>query len=117
MNRQELEERLIKFAVSAIEIAERFPNSITGKHLGSQLIRSTSSMALNYAEAQGAESRKDFRHKIKIVLKESRESHVCLQIIHKKGTLIKNSSIEPVLDEANQLVSIFVKMAQKLDDE
>lgn len=78
MNRRELENRLVEFAVTAIEIAEKLPGSFTGKHLGGQLIRSSSSMALNYAEAQGAESRKDFKHKIKIVLKESRENHICL---------------------------------------
>jgi len=69
MDRKDLEERLIDFAVSAIEMAESLPPTTAGKHLGGQLIRSSSSMALNYAEAQGAESRKDFKHKVKVVQK------------------------------------------------
>jgi len=116
MDRKNLENRLVDFAVQAINLAEALPSTLAGKHLGSQLIRSASSMALNYAEAQGAESRKDFRHKIKIVLKEARESHVCLQIIERKGGMIDKVEISTVINEADQIVRFFVKMAQSLDD-
>ena len=115
MDNNKLEQKLIDFTVSAIDLAEKLPSSPAGKHLGGQLIRS-SSMALNYAEAQGAESRKDFKHKIKVVLKEARESHVCLRVINKKKGFRDNVIVQSVLDEANQIVSIFVKMSQTLDD-
>ncbi len=116
MDNNKLEQKLIDFTVSAIDLAEKLPSSPAGKHLGGQLIRSSSSMALNYAEAQGAESRKDFKHKIKVVLKEARESHVCLRVINKKKGFRDNVIVQSVLDEANQIVSIFVKMSQTLDD-
>jgi four helix bundle protein len=81
MNKFDLEERLIKFAVLIIRIIETMPNTKAGVHLGGQLLRSGTSPALNYGEAQSAESRNDFVHKIKIVLKELRETLVCLKII------------------------------------
>lgn len=83
MKKQELEERLIDFSVFIIEIVNDLPNTKTGNHLAGQLIRSGTSPALNYGEAQSAESRKDFIHKLKVVLKELRETMVCLKIIQR----------------------------------
>jgi four helix bundle protein len=83
MNKQDLEERLISFAVLVIEIIESMTNTRAANHMGSQLLRSGTSPALNYGEARSGESRNDFIHKIKIVLKELRESHVGLRIIHR----------------------------------
>jgi len=85
MNKFELEERLINFAVLIIEIVNELPNTKAGNHLSGQLVRSGTSPALNYGEAQSGESRKDFIHKIKVVLKELRETFVCLKIIHKQN--------------------------------
>jgi four helix bundle protein len=68
MNKSELEERLINFSVLILEISDDIPNKKTGNHLSGQLIRAGTSAALNYGEAQSGESRKDFIHKIKIVL-------------------------------------------------
>jgi len=88
MNKRDLEERLIRFAVLIIEIVESMPSTRSANHLGSQLLRSGTSPALNYGEAQSAESRRDFVHKIKIVLKELREKYVCLRIVNQ--TMILN---------------------------
>lgn len=75
----DLEERLIEFAVDIIKIADHsMNNSYASNHLCKQLIRSTTAAALNYGEAQSAESHKDFLHKMKIALKELRESMVNL---------------------------------------
>lgn len=105
----DLEDRLVNFAVRIARIVESLPNTRTGNHIAGQLIRSGTSPALNYGEAQSAESRSDFIHKIKIVLKELRESNISLKII-KRLTLIKPTErIDPVMDEANQLIAIFVK--------
>ncbi|MDX2415233.1 MAG: four helix bundle protein [Bacteroidales bacterium] len=109
MDRFELEERLIDFAVLMLNIAKLLPDTYAGKHLGSQLIRSGTSPALNYGEAQSAESRKDFIHKNKIVLKELRESRVCLKIVAKSNLLDNKAFLDQGLKESNELISIFVK--------
>ena len=83
MKKFDLENRLIDYSVLIIDIANTMPNSKAGNHLSGQLIRSDTSSALNYGEAQAGESRKDFIHKIKVVLKELRESIICLKIIHR----------------------------------
>ncbi len=81
---QALEERLIEFAVSIIAVVETLPNSKAGNHIASQLIRSGTSPAPNYGEAQSAESRRDFVHKLKSVLKKLRETQIWLRIIERK---------------------------------
>jgi four helix bundle protein len=83
MDKFKLEDRLIDFAVLVIEIINELPDSKAGNHLAGQLVRCGTSHALNYGEAQSGESRKDFIHKIKIVLKELRETYVALKIIFK----------------------------------
>lgn len=105
----DLENHLIKFSLIIIDIVEILPNSLTGRHVGGQLIRSGISPAFNYAEAQSAESRKDFIHKMKISLKELRETYVCLRLIKRKPLIKKMKLLEHALDENNQLISIFVK--------
>ena len=81
----DLDKRLIDFAVNIIEIAELLPNSFAGNHLGGQLIRSGTAPALHYGEAQSAESRNDFIHKMKVGAKELRETFNCLRIIKKRN--------------------------------
>ncbi len=104
----DLENRLIDFAATIIKTAEGFPKSYAGNHLAGQLTRSGSSPALNYGEAQGAESRNDFIHKMKIALKELRETNNGLKIVLKLNWT-KNDKIELILKECNELISIFVK--------
>ncbi len=77
----DLEDRLIAFAVLIIKITESLNNTKAGNHIAGQLVRSGTSPALQYGEAQSAESRNDFIHKLKILLKELRESLVALKII------------------------------------
>ena len=72
----DLEDRLIDFAVRIIQIAESLPNTKVGNHIAGQLIRCGTSPAPNYGEAQDAESRSDFLHKMKASLKELRETKV-----------------------------------------
>lgn len=79
--RIEIEKRLINFSVGIIELSRNLNREFVSKHLSSQIIRSSTSSALNYGEAQAAESRKDFAHKISIVLKELRETQINLKII------------------------------------
>ncbi len=103
----DLEHRLIEFGVSVCGIADGLPHSRVGSHVAGQLVRCGTSPAPNYGEAQGAESRKDFLHKLKICLKELRESMVWLKFIrHMK--LQSHARLDPVLQEANELISVFV---------
>ena len=73
---QELEDRLVDFAVAIIGVTEALPNTKAGSHVARQLIRSGTSPAPNYGEARSAESRRDFIHKMKIFLKELRETMI-----------------------------------------
>ncbi len=104
-----LEERLIDYSVLITGIVESIPNTRAGNHYAGQLIRSGTSPALNYAEAQSGESRKDFIHKLKIVLKELRETIVCLQIIVGTNLYKSEDSIRKAIVETNELICIFVK--------
>ena len=109
MKTNELEERVIDFAVSIVNIVEEIKQSYAGNYYGNQLIRSSGSPALNYGEARSAESHKDFVHKMGICLKELRESHNCLKIVFRANLYIgDNQNMLKVLDENNQLISIFV---------
>ena len=111
----DLEERLIDFASDCIDVAENLPKTLAGNHIASQLIRSSTSPALNYGEAQAAESRNDFIHKMKVCLKELRETHNCLRLIRKKKWYV-DTKLDIQIKENNELISIFVsslKTAQK----
>jgi four helix bundle protein len=112
MNKFDLEERLINFAVMIVEICENMKDSKASNHLAGQLIRSGTSPALNYGEAQSGESRKDFIHKIKIVLKELRESYVCLKIIYRSKLCKSEELMKLAMNENNELISVFVKSAE-----
>ena len=104
--KQQLEERLITFSVFAIDVVNYLPDNRVGNHLGGQLLRSGTSPALHYGEALSAESRKDFAHKLGVILKELRESYNCLRILLKINYITRN---DPALLECNELISIFVK--------
>ena len=105
---RDLEDRLVEFAVRVINVIEALPNSKVGNHIGGQLLRSGTSPAPNYGEAQSAESRRDFVHKMKIALKELRETMIWLKIIQRKE-LCDPKRLEEIVDECNQLIAIFVK--------
>ena len=111
----DLEERLLNFASNCIDAAEALPKSFAGNHIASQLVRSASSPALHYGEAQAAESPSDFIHKMKVCLKELRETFNCLRLINKRSWYDK-ARLDPFLMENNELISIFVaslRTAQK----
>ena len=80
----DLEDRLIRFACSCLDICDILPNTKAAQNLAYQLSKSSTAAALIYGEAQAAESPADFIHKMKIVLKEIRESRINLRIIKEK---------------------------------
>ena len=108
----DLEERLIDFAVRIITVSEALPPTKAGNHMANQLVRSGTSPALNYGEAQGAESKSDFIHKFKVVLKELRETSESLRISKRLGPAELEPRIAEALDECNQLIAIFVASIQ-----
>jgi len=83
----DIEERLINFAVDIVKLCNDLPNSRAGNHIAGQLLRSGTSPAANYGEARGAESTKDFIHKLRITLKELNESRNWLKILTRSNIL------------------------------
>ena len=108
MKRFDLEERLIDFAANVILFTNYVEKSFAGNHLSSQIVRSSTSPALNYGEAQSAESNKDFVHKMGICLKELRETNNCLKIIERANLHSNLKMLDQLKIEANELISIFV---------
>ena len=104
----DLEDRLVKFAIIILEVCDLLPESKAANNLDHQLSKSGTAPALMYGEAQAAESRTDFIHKMKILLKELRETRISLRIIIEKP-VVKHEKIESALKECNELIGIFTK--------
>ncbi|MGM0479332.1 MAG: four helix bundle protein [Bacteroidota bacterium] len=109
MRKYDLEDRLINFAAETVKFCQNLRDIRPAIHLSNQLIRSSTSPALNYGEANAAESRKDFVHKMKICLKELRESYNCLRIIKGADLTKQGTQINSLIQENNELISILVK--------
>ena len=112
----DLEERLLEFSVRIIKIVEQLPNTRTGNHVAGQLLRSGTSPYPNHGEAQAAESSKDFVHKLRISLKELRETQRWLKLIQKVPLIKKPELLNDILEETEELIKIFVtsiKTAEK----
>lgn len=103
-----LEERLLDFAARIGQVVDALPETRMGKHVAGQLVRCGTSPAPNYAEACGAESRADFVHKLRIVLKELRESRVWLGL-SVKANLLAAAKLTALINECNQLMNIIGK--------
>ncbi|MGH9752076.1 MAG: four helix bundle protein [Blastocatellia bacterium] len=103
----ELEERLIDFAVRIIKLSANLPKTPAGKHISGQILRSGTSPAPNYGEARGAESHADFVHKLGVVLKELNETCIWLRVIE-RGELVKPELLIDIIDENKQLCRIFI---------
>ncbi len=111
-----LEPRLEEFAIATIKVTEGMPGGPAGRFYADQLLRAGGSAALNYAESQGGASHRDFTNKLKIVFKEMREAHIALRITRGAGLHTDVSSLDPILNEAHELVAILtaaVKTAEQ----
>src|SRR6266480_7092594 len=102
----ELEERLIDFSVRIVRLSARLPRTAAGKHIAGQILRSGTSPAPNYGEARGAESRADFVHKLRIVLKELNETSIWLRIIE-RSQILKSELLTDISGESRELCRIF----------
>ena len=103
----DLEERLLEFAAAVIDVSEKLPNTRAGNHLAGQFLRAGTSPYGNHGEAQAPESSEDFIHKMKICLKELRESHRSARLINHKRWLTNDGQLAFVLRESDELMRIF----------
>ena len=104
----DLEERLLAFASDIVRIRETLPDTRSGNHVAKQLLRSGTSALPNHGEAQAAESQKDFVHKLRICLKELRETLRWLKLIRKAGLIGHAENLLPLMRETDELIRIFV---------
>jgi four helix bundle protein len=102
----ELEQRLIDFAVRIVKLSASLPRTPAGKHVAGQILRSGTSPAPNYGEARGAESRADFVHKVRIVLKELNETSIWLRVIN-RSEMLKGELLMNIMTENTELCRIF----------
>ncbi len=108
----DLQDRFVDFAVRIIRLSEGIPETKAGKHICSQILRSGTSPAPNYGEAQSAESKADFIHKLKIALKELRETEIWLKIITRAELVKPTEQLAPLLKETDELISILFKSVE-----
>jgi four helix bundle protein len=106
MTKFELQNRTKKFHINVIKLCESFPRNAAGYEMAKQLIRSAGSVGANYRAACRGKSKADFIYKIEVVLEEADESLYWLEVSKEAG-LIKILSIDELIREANELVSIF----------
>ncbi len=102
----ELEERLIDFAVRVVNLSANLLRTPAGKHIAGQIMRSGTSPAPNYGEARGAESHADFIHKLRIVLKELNETSIWLRVIE-RSQMLRKELIADIVGENKELCRIF----------
>jgi four helix bundle protein len=111
----ELENRLIDFAVRIVKLSASLPRTPAGRHVAGQILRSGTSPAPNYGEARGAESGADFVHKLRIVLKELNETSIWLRIIE-RSQLLKRELLLEITQENRELCRILVASLKTASD-
>ncbi len=108
-----LAERLLEYGGRIIKLVEALPKTLVGRRVGDQLLRSSRSVGAHYEEAQGAESKEDFVHKLQIALKELRESNYWLRLLAKARTL-PPERLKDILDESVQWRAMLSKAVAKV---
>lgn len=108
LEQRDLGERLLEYGAQVIKFVESLPPTLVARRVGDQLLRSATSVGANYEEAQGAESKSDFVHKLQIALKEMRESHYWLRLLAKAET-VSLDRLAPLIEEATQLRAMLSK--------
>jgi four helix bundle protein len=104
----DLEERLLSFSADIIQLTETLPCTRAGNHVAGQLLRSGTAPLPNHGEAQAAESPKDFIHKLRICLKELRETLRWLQLVRKANLIPVSPELQSLIRETDELIRIFV---------
>ncbi len=104
----DLEERLLNYSVRIIRLTEALPRSLAGNHIAKQLLRSGTSPYPNHGEAQASESAKDFIHKLRIALKELRETQRWLKLVCRAELVKPAKRLDDILKETDELIRIFL---------
>ena len=104
----DLEDRLLEFAVAVVELTDDLPNTKAGNHIAGQLLRCGTSPYGHHGEVESAESRKDFIHKLKVCLKELRETRRWLRLVSRLKKMNRDPRLVACLAEAQELIRIFV---------
>jgi four helix bundle protein len=105
----DLEDRLVNYTCIMIDVVDALPNTRAGNYIAGQLIKSCHAPTFNYGEAQGAESPKDFVHKMGVVLKELKECRTALKITRKKKMIASDTIVEIAFKETEELIAISTK--------
>src|SRR4030042_753371 len=105
----DLEDRFVDYTCRMIDVVEALPKTRTGNYIAGQLIKSCHSPAFNYGEVQAAESKNDFIHKMKVVLKELKECRIALKIIRKKEIIKPVNKLTNIFEETEELIAIIAK--------
>lgn len=106
--RRNLNERLLEYGARVIKLLESLPKTLVGRRIADQLLRSGIAAGANYEEAQGAESKDDFVHKLQTALKELRESNYWLRLLVRVGK-VPPEQMASLLDESSQLRAMLSK--------
>ena len=108
----DLEDRLLEFASAVIDLSEMLPDTRAGNHVAGQILRSGTSPYPNHGEAEAAESREDFIHKLKVCLKEPRETRRWARLMKRKDWAKEDPNLVFVLSESDELIRIFFSSIQ-----
>jgi four helix bundle protein len=111
----DLEERLLLYSVRIIKTVERLPDTKTGNHVGGQLLKSGTSPYPNHGEAQAAESPRDFIHKLRVSLKELRETQRWLKLAQRMPLVASPELLDDILKETEELIRIFVTSIRRAE--
>jgi four helix bundle protein len=107
----EIRERTFQFAVRVVRLVKRFPRTLDAIETGRQLLRSATSVGANVEEAHGAESQRDFVHKMGIACKEVRETKYWLRLVHE--TILNDDELNALLQESDELIRILSTIVTK----
>jgi len=102
----DISERLLELGAQVVRLVRQLPRDVAGRHVSSQLVRSSTSGGANYEEARAAESRADFVHKLGIAAKELRESTYWLRLIQKSG--MTTTSLDALIQSTVELTAILI---------
>jgi four helix bundle protein len=100
----EIQDRTFQFAVRMVKLVNRLPRTVAGIEVGRQLVRAATSVGTNLEEADAAESKADFIHKVGVAHKEAREARYWLRIV--RASLLDDDEVASLLRESEELVRI-----------
>ena len=106
----DIQERTFEFAVRVVKLVNRLPRTVAGIEIGRQVVRAATSIGSNVEEADAAESKRDFIHKMSIAHKEARETRYWLRIV--KAALLDDDEVQALIQENDELVRILYTIVE-----